>query len=158
MRRMSIVLMMVILVFGFTVSSHAILIDRGGGMIYSTDLNVTWLQDANYARTSGFDDDGLMSWYQAMEWVATLEYGGYDDWRLPRFDSPTSSQCDVSTLHEMRYLLYTELGIPCGAYPDNFGPFINVLIELPGGGLGQWYWSLTETDPDHARRFSFTCG
>lgn len=158
MRSISIFLMTLILLLGLAISSHAILIDRGGGMIYSTDLNVTWLQDANYARTSNFDQDGLMNWYQAMEWVESLEYAGYDDWRLPTFDPVNQSQCDVSTLHEMRYLLYTELGNDCSSSSDFYGPFINVRIELPGGGLGQWYWSLTETDADHAWRFSFECG
>ena len=110
MKRISIFLMIVFLVFGLTISTHAVLIDRGGGMIYSTDLDVTWLQDANYALTSGFDGDGLMTWYEAMEWAETLTYGGYDDWRLPTFDPANPSQCDVSTLHEMRYLIYTELG------------------------------------------------
>lgn len=28
-------------------SANAALVDRGGGLIYDTILNVTWLQDAN---------------------------------------------------------------------------------------------------------------
>ena len=40
------------LLFGSTAS--ATLIDRGGGLIYDTDLDITWLQDANYA--GGGDD------------------------------------------------------------------------------------------------------
>jgi len=38
------------------------LVDRGGGMIHDTVLNITWLQDANYAQTSGYDADGKMTW------------------------------------------------------------------------------------------------
>ncbi|PPD33372.1 MAG: hypothetical protein CTY19_07580 [Methylomonas sp.] len=30
-------------------SSEAALFDRGGGLIYDSDLNVTWLADANYS-------------------------------------------------------------------------------------------------------------
>ena len=30
-------------------TSHAALIDRGGGLIYDDVLNITWLQDAGYA-------------------------------------------------------------------------------------------------------------
>jgi hypothetical protein len=41
--------------------SFGTLIDRGGGLIYDTDLNVTWLADANYAQTSGYDADGFMT-------------------------------------------------------------------------------------------------
>ena len=41
--------------------AQAALENRGGGMIYDTVNNVTWLADMNYAKTSGFDSDGLMS-------------------------------------------------------------------------------------------------
>ena len=34
-------------------SAQAALVARGGGMIYDTTRNITWLADMNYARTSG---------------------------------------------------------------------------------------------------------
>jgi len=43
-------------------AAQATLIDRGGGLIYDDVLNITWLQDANYAMTSGYDADGRMNW------------------------------------------------------------------------------------------------
>lgn len=43
-------------------SAQASLIDRGGGLIYDSNLNVTWLQDANYAKTSGYHVSGAMTW------------------------------------------------------------------------------------------------
>lgn len=63
--------------------SQATLVDRGGGMVYDDELDVTWLQDANYAKTSGYDADGLMNWKAAKVWAGQLVYGGFDDWRLP---------------------------------------------------------------------------
>ncbi len=69
-------------------TSQAILIDRGGGLIYDDVLNITWLQDANYAKTSGHDADGVMSWESAIEWTNQLTYGGFDDWRLPKTIQP----------------------------------------------------------------------
>ncbi|MBK7414557.1 MAG: DUF1566 domain-containing protein [Dechloromonas sp.] len=63
--------------------AQATLIDRGSGLIYDDVLNITWLQDANYAKTSGYDADGRMNWANANAWAASLSYGGYDDWRLP---------------------------------------------------------------------------
>lgn len=64
-------------------NASATLIDRGNGMIYDSGQNLTWLQDTNYAKTSGYDADGLMNWNDAMAWVSNLDYGGYSDWRLP---------------------------------------------------------------------------
>jgi hypothetical protein len=49
-----------LLVIGFYFSTlvNAQLIDRGGGLIYDNVLDVTWLQDANYAKTSGYVTPG----------------------------------------------------------------------------------------------------
>lgn len=71
-------------------AAHAALHDRGGGLIYDDALDVTWLQDANYARTSGYDADGKMSWINAVTWAENLSYFDsvrgvtYTDWRLPK--------------------------------------------------------------------------
>lgn len=70
-------------------AAQAALHDRGGGLIYDDVLNVTWLQDANYAQTSGHDADGGMTWNDAIAWAAGLSYfdsvrnATYSDWRLP---------------------------------------------------------------------------
>ena len=63
-------------------ASHAALYDRGNGMIYDSTQDITWLQDANYAKTSGYDATGAMTWDRATAWAAQLNYGGYSDWRL----------------------------------------------------------------------------
>jgi hypothetical protein len=81
-----------------SMSAKAELIDRGGGLIYDTDLDITWLQDANYANSPNG-----MSWTEAMTWVQQLRYGGYDDWRLPAINPINGStynmdnSCDGST-------------------------------------------------------------
>lgn len=36
-------------------AGQAALIDRGGGLVYDTDLNITWLADANYGAGSSYD-------------------------------------------------------------------------------------------------------
>ena len=68
------------MIFGLTVTSHATLIDRGGGLVYDTDLTVTWLQDANYARTTGYTTSGF-NYDDAVAWVDQLVYAGFDNWR-----------------------------------------------------------------------------
>ncbi len=70
-------------------NAQAALFDRGGGLLYDDVLNVTWLGDANYAKTSGYDADGRMSWTAANAWAANLSFYdsvrnvNYSDWRLP---------------------------------------------------------------------------
>jgi hypothetical protein len=39
---------------------------------YDTELNITWLADANYAKTSFYDSDGVMTWLQAQDWITSL--------------------------------------------------------------------------------------
>jgi hypothetical protein len=124
--------------------AHAVLVDRGGGMLYDNVLNVTWLQDANYIRTSGFHPSGALSWQQASEWIGNLAFGGYTDWRLPQtrplsgnqaFDFNTSNDgsTDVgfnitSPQSELAYMYYVNLGLKgalsrSGAPQPDFGIF-----------------------------------
>lgn len=72
--------------------AQATLMDRGGGLIYDSVLNVTWLKDTNFAGTSGFASsgpNGAMIWTEAMSWADNLTYFdsvrnvSYSDWHLP---------------------------------------------------------------------------
>jgi hypothetical protein len=88
-------------------SAQAALVNRGGGMVYDTTLNLTWLADMNYAKTSGYAasgvapgsvydtntiwTDGRMGWGAANTWANNLSYGGFDDWRLPTLNSGDTS-------------------------------------------------------------------
>lgn len=82
----------------------ASLFDHGDGLIYDDDLYMTWLQDANFAMTSGFDTDGLMTWVEADGWAASLGHFDsvrnvtYNDWRLP-----TTLQPDSSSFNDVRF-------------------------------------------------------
>lgn len=107
-----------------SLSANSALYDRGNGMIYDDALDITWLQDANYAYTSGANtwDDGKNHWSAARGWAANLSYEGYDDWRLPTANlmSPTApcywlhdGSCDGghnNTTSELGHLFYTSLG------------------------------------------------
>lgn len=134
-----------VLLAGLALSSaaQATLINRGGGMIYDVDRNITWLADANYAFTSGYDDDGAMRWLDALDWAANLNYGGYTNWRLPTALNPDGSQpCygDNCTDSEMGHLFYSELGGVAGqsilssSDPD-LAKFSNIQLNN--------YWSST---------------
>ncbi|MBL9034097.1 MAG: hypothetical protein JNN33_04985 [Rhodospirillaceae bacterium] len=66
----------------------ALLIDRGFGLLYDVERDITWLQDANYAKTVGRSPDGQMTWPDARAWVAGLSYRGITGWRLPDARAP----------------------------------------------------------------------
>ena len=145
-------------------AAHAVLIDRGSGLIYDTDLNVTWLQDAQYALTTGAAFPG-MTWSDANSWAASLDYYDsirgttYGDWRLPgTINLPSSSGFDTTGLSsELAYMYYINLGyaantnmVDTSAPPptsSNYNPFTNLAY------LG--YWSGTDGQiPDRQRAWA----
>ena len=83
-------LLAAITAIGLTASASAELIDRGSGLIYDTVLNVTWLQDANYAKTSAYNATGRMIYKEAQALAANLQYRDtvrgttLTGWRLPK--------------------------------------------------------------------------
>jgi hypothetical protein len=101
------------LLLGKSSSVTAALIDRGGGLIYDDTLNITWLQDANMAKSMGQSKDGLMTASGATKWAEGLVYQGYTDWRLPDARNPEKSDpkydWNIRT-SEMGHLFYDELG------------------------------------------------
>lgn len=127
-------------------AAQAALMDRGGGLLYDDVLNVTWLQDANYAKTSGYSPSGLMSWGAANTWAANLIYhdsvrnADYSDWRLAS-NSPVGTDWNYSYSNdgstdvgpnitsvnsELAYMYYVNLGLhgrytPDGVYDPTFG-------------------------------------
>jgi len=124
MRKLLVAVMAMVTMFWFTTPTHATLFDRGGGLIYDDHLNITWLQDANYAKTSNYDADGQMSWAGATAWAANLSYLDsvrnvtYDDWRLPTtvdgpyvfgYNGTTTAGYNI-TSSEMGYMYYENLG------------------------------------------------
>ena len=87
-------------------SANAALIERLGGLAYYDDVNnLTWLADANYAMTSGYDADGEMTWGAAVTWADTLDFSGYDDWRLP---TTPGTSTGFHNEGELAHLFYDE--------------------------------------------------
>jgi hypothetical protein len=137
-------------------SAQAALVDRGGGFIYDTEQDVTRLQDANHAQTSGFDADGMMTWDIAVFWADGLSvYDSvrdvtYDDWRLATTLQPDPSCSYQSGVNSIGY--------------DCTGSEMGHLYNVDGGQLGLFtnlqsnlYWSGTEYAPitGHAYALNF---
>ena len=77
MKKLSVFSCAVVLIFGGVGNTDAELLDRGGGLIYDDVLDITWLQDANYA-------GGTMTWDEAIHYAESLVWAGFEDWHLPR--------------------------------------------------------------------------
>jgi len=138
----------------------AALIDRGAfndgfsgtvHLIYDTDLDITWLGDANFAKTSGFDADGLMTWATAKNgWAPSLTVGGFTDWRLP-----TTMQPDASCGGQAPFSGFPNQGFGPGCTGSEMGHLFNVEgITVGAPGLlfenvqANIYWSGTEFAPN----------
>lgn len=157
-------------------AAQATLIDRGGGLIYDNVLNITWLQDANYAKTSGYDADGRMIWTDAVSWASNLSYYDnvrnvtYNDWRLPTVEPSNGisfnyvlsydGSTDVgpnksSPASELGYMFYVNLGNQ--AYVTTSGASTgcmndsNLCLSATGPFINlqpSLYWYGTEYEPD----------
>jgi len=130
-------------ILGFSTLTHAALVDNGNGLIYDTDLNITWY---DYTNSKDF-------WSNQMSWAQGLNVGGVTGWRLPSTvdgqfvfsldGTGTGGYKNVNS--EMGHLYYTELGnkayydVNGNFQPDfglkNIGPFTNLLPKD--------YWSGT---------------
>lgn len=161
-----------LLMFGLSSPAGAVLFDRGGGLIYDDVLDVTWLQDANYAKTSGYDADGRMLWNDAKIWAANLTYVDvlrntvWSDWRLPivepanglnfAYSYSVFGNTDIGTnitsaAAELSYMYYINLGNPGRYTPVGEGPMCSVCLQYVGPFINlRWndiYWYETVFEP-----------
>jgi hypothetical protein len=145
-------------------SSHAALIDRGGGLIYDDVKNVTWMQDANFVQSSGLNDWGGASWEQAVALAQGAEH--YDrirdvtwsDWRLPTaVNDPSSLGYDLTgASSELAWMYYVNLQLAPNYDVGNKGAIKNSLFN---GLEGRGFWTATETNkPGQVWNFGFGYG
>jgi hypothetical protein len=120
----------------FTASASAALYDRGNGMIYDSAQNITWMQDANYADTSGYQVYGWMRQPQAQYWVDHLVYGGFTDWRLP----------SANALSQNGYYCISNDGSCDFGYNNTRGEMGHLFHELGNKG---YYSTIGEFQPDY---------
>jgi len=144
-------------------AAQASLIDKGSGLIYDIDLNITWLANANI--------NGAMTWSQANAWAASLNVAGVSGWRLPTVTDTGVPGCGIATAYsggdcgynvdtatgEMAHLFYDELGNKAlfdtsgtrqaGAGPVNTSPFTNL--------ESYYYWYGTESALSNVDAWTF---
>lgn len=86
-------------------------LSNGAEAYYDKALNITWLADANYAKTTNYansgafsaypsprygginEQTGAMDWSVAQKWVQVLNIGGVSGWRLPSMVDTGAAGC-----------------------------------------------------------------
>jgi hypothetical protein len=149
----------VVLVTG-AACAQAALLDRGNGLIYDSELNITWLQDWNYAQTSGYagagvEADGRMSWAAANQWADDLVFGGFSDWRLPTMLDTGTPGCNFRFAGgtDCGYNVQTKIGATVYSEMASmfYGSLANLAYRAPGNDLGcdgpQPGWGLQHAGP-----------
>jgi hypothetical protein len=144
-----------VLLTGLGTSAEAQLVQRSGG-VYDTDRDITWLADANFAKSSGFSGSGAMPLFVAHQFVAKLNadtVNGANDWRLPTADPGcgVGFNCNSS---EMGHLFYDELsGTPAVSILTSGDPDLALFTNIQVGA----YWTSTPA-PSKQWTFSFDEG
>ncbi len=153
-------------------AAQAALVSRGGGMVYDTTRNITWLADMNYAQTSvhtgtGVQADGSMTWAAAKAWADNLVYGGYGDWRLPTLN-PADASCSLvvgigfnCSGGELSGLFVTDLGRDysgSGPSTSDDTPAQIANLALFSNVQPANYWSGTRYVPGPGNAWSFHAG
>jgi hypothetical protein len=117
-----VLILSIVTVLGFSTLAHASLVNNGGGLIYDTDLNITWYD--------GPPKSG--NWVNVALWASSLTLGSTTagTWRLPSVGSYAYEGYNI-TGSEMGHLYYVELENEKDGV--NMGPFINLRPDF--------YWS-----------------
>lgn len=127
--------------------AQAALQSRLGGLaVYDTDLNITWLANANV--------NSARDWAAANTWAAGLTVGGLSGWRLP-ISLQVDAACDAQGVNysaghnctgsEMGHLFYNELG---GVADQSINATHNVNYGLFQNFQDYYYWSATQNAND----------
>lgn len=129
--------------------------------VYDDVLKITWLADANLAKTSGYSKDGRMPWSSAMAWADKLEYYGYKNWRLPKADPSCGKNKTNCLLNELGALYYLGLGGKAAGdlsatHNANYNLFVN--IQTISGGIGTYFTSTPEANAPNAWAFHMETG
>jgi len=139
------------------IAAHADLLDRGNGLMYDTATDLTWSTDFDV-----FQFVSPVLYYEAIrrnavfstiEYLNTIEYKGFDVWRLPNAFADTSSCAPGSTPYsatecasppvigsELQTLAETEGALARFTHlrPYGYSYYINYSYVPKGSGRTEW--------------------
>lgn len=140
---------------------------NGPEAFYDETLGLTWLRDASAS--------GLVTWWEANDWVAQLDVGGVRGWRMPRIHDPgrggcrwgnQGTDCGYNPRTRVAGITYSEMGHLWYSTLGNLAFFDPSGRKQPAGwGLKQvaafvglrayGYWTSVEYAPDRALAWFF---
>jgi len=153
-----------------------------GAIVYDTDLQISWLADANLAATNQFGTAGIltgggMSYDVAQTFVANVNaanYLGFNRWRLPTDiaedvgcsnQNPTVTSGDIGfgcAGGDLGHLFYAELGGIAGQrISTSNDPDLTLFSNIKDAASSQFYWTSTRdlnpsTNPSSFAYYNFS--
>jgi len=149
-------------------------VDGNHTMVYDDEYDLTWLADANYANTSGYNttgsfpgqEGGAMTWLESTTWANNLVindeiYGDISGWRLPSaYNAISDPNGDIgpinssgptnvygSELAHMTVLANSVFNVSFADPSITSGLFSNIQSTM--------YWSGTSTSSENAWMTTF---
>ncbi len=138
--------------------AQAALVDRGGGLVYDTERDLTWLAAPALL-------PGPLAWLPAAEFASDFVYAGGSNWLLPDtpfFDSAcTESEGFGCIDSDMGHLFYQQMGgQPGESVFDTTGdtPEQLAAVALMPALADAWFWSWQIADDGGGSAFAFHFG
>jgi hypothetical protein len=100
-------------------AANATLIDRGGGLIYDDVLDITWMQNANYANNV-IQFGAAQTLADSLEYYDSVRDVVWSDWRLPALFSGDTNLTAWEVSSELSYMYYVNLGYEPGYSLDRW--------------------------------------
>lgn len=134
-----------VMTFGLATTAQATLEWRlGGKAVYDTDTDITWLADASAASANiydngDFNNDGLMTWNNAIDWLANLNVAGvtggwYAPNEAPRWYNP------LCCINELDYLIDKLINAPAEPFDSRHPVPVSAVSEF-SEAFKYHYWS-----------------
>lgn len=139
-------------------AAEAGLVDRGGGLVYDTERDLTWLASPALL-------PGPMAWLDAASFASDFEYAGGSDWLMPDtpfFDAACAGSEGFGCVDsDMGHLFHQRLGgQPGESVFDATGdtPEQLAAVALMPALVNGWFWSWQIADDGVGSAFAFHFG
>lgn len=145
-------------VFGAAAPAQAALVDRGGGLVYDTERDLTWLAEPALL-------PGALNWLEAAEFASDFVFAGGANWFLPHTPFVDAGCAGAEGLgctgSQMGHLFHERLGgEPGESVFDTAGDSADEVaaVALFPALQSAWFWSWQLADDGANTAFAFHFG